>query len=361
MAEPRPRPGRRWPSAASARSAASQPNAPSATTTRTVGQQLELARRGTARRCRAPRERLVVAAARSGRPPRCTRRSSVRPSSARRLDGRSARPARVERGQQEVAGRVAGEDAAGPVAAVGRRRQARRSGSARRGRRSRARAGPSTARRGSARPSRAATRSRHSTRRGQRRQSTISAVSAASGRPVASRRPRRAYLSSSLSSRRDMTTSPMRPMTARYATWTSRLRRDAPTVSDADQVHAVVQRRQLDDDPERRRVGRRAGRTCPRTGTSAGSTSWIRSKSCHVRMNDVAAMPTAANAKPISSAAGSASIDPRRADEPEDDHHAQEPDRVQPAADERPDELAERDVAGRQRRRQDRRRTSCRS
>ena len=46
--------------------------------------------------------------------------------------------------------------------------------------------------------------------------------------------PRRAigYFSSSLSSRRDVTTSPMRPMTARYATWTSRTGEMAPTESE---------------------------------------------------------------------------------------------------------------------------------
>ena len=48
---------------------------------------------------------------------------SVRPSSARRDAGRSARPCGMERGPQEVARRVAGEDAARPVAAVGRRRE----------------------------------------------------------------------------------------------------------------------------------------------------------------------------------------------------------------------------------------------
>ena len=44
--------------------------------------------------------------------------------------------------------------------------------------------------------------------------------------------------------------------------------------------------------PENRNIGR--------------TTSWIRSKSCQVFMNDVAAMPTAPNAKPRSSAAGTA-------------------------------------------------------
>ena len=72
-------------------------------------------------------------------------------------------------------------------------------------------------------------------------------------------------------------------------------------------------------------------------------------------MNDVAAMPTAPNANPMSNAAGNARIDPRRGRQPEGEHHADEADRVQAAADERPDELAEGDVARRERRRQDRR------
>ena len=36
-------------------------------------------------------------------------------------------------------------------------------------------------------------------------------------------------------------------------------------------------------------------------------TSWMRSKSCHVRMNDVAAIPIAPNPNPMRSAAGTAS------------------------------------------------------
>ncbi len=63
-----------------------------------------------------------------------------------------------------------------------------------------------------------------------------------------------------------------------------------------------------------------SGVSCTNTRTGSGSvssgknvplnrnigriTSWIRSKSCHVRMNDVAAIPTAANAKPIRRAPG---------------------------------------------------------
>ena len=45
----------------------------------------------------------------------------------------------------------------------------------------------------------------------------------------------------------------------------------------------------------------------------------MRSKSCHVRMNDVAAIPTAPNANPTSSAAGNGEDHPRRHEQPEDD------------------------------------------
>ena len=62
--------------------------------------------------------------------------------------------------------------------------------------------------------------------------------------------------------------SPARPMTDRYATWTSGPA-DHPDRKRPDQVDALVQRRQLDD-LEQRRVARRSGRTCRRTGTSAG-------------------------------------------------------------------------------------------
>ena len=90
----------------------------------------------------------------------------------------------------------------------------------------------------------------------------------------------------------------------------------------------MPQRRQHDD--ARRIAGYAAsGKNVPLNRNNGRITSWIRSKSCHVRMNEVAAMPTAAKANPISRAPGSVSRIERRPREPEDDHHAQEADRVQ--------------------------------
>ena len=51
-------------------------------------------------------------------------------------------------------------------------------------------------------------------------------------------------------------------------------------------------------------------------------TSVTRSKSCHERMNEVAAMPTAANANAMMSAAGSASSAHHESSRPEPGEHA---------------------------------------
>ena len=77
----------------------------------------------------------------------------------------------------------------------------------------------------------------------------------------------------------------------------------------------------------------------------------MRSKSCVERMNDVAAIPTAPKANATSSAAGTARMAHGEANSPSRTMTHEEPDRIQPAADERPAELAERDVTRRQRRR----------
>ena len=109
------------------------------------------------------------------------RRAAHRRAPRTRRCSRSRRPAwtdvrlvreagAVQRGEQPVARAVAGEHAAGAVAAVGGGRQAEHVHARRRGRRSRARAGPSTPRRANAARFSRATRSRHSTSRGQRRQ-----------------------------------------------------------------------------------------------------------------------------------------------------------------------------------------------
>ena len=65
-------------------------------------------------------------------------------------------------------------------------------------------------------------------------------------------------------------------------------------------------------------------------------------------------MPTAPKANPTSSAAGNARITHGETTSPSTTMTTEEPDRVEPAADERPAELADRDVAGRQRRGEDR-------
>ena len=95
------------------------------------------------------------------------------------------------------------------------------------------------------------------------------------------------------------------------------------------QVDALVQRRQLDDHAAAPRDTSRSGRTCRRTGTAAGRRAGSGRSPASVRMNDVAAMPTAPNANPISSAAGTASTTHGEHDQPEDHHHDHEPDGVQ--------------------------------
>ena len=98
--------------------------APSATTTRRVGAtQPRLARRARARRCRARPRSACCPAARSAPP----RRSGRRPAAARRrraaLRRLRGQPDPVQRREEPVARAVAGEDPAGPVAAVRGRRQ----------------------------------------------------------------------------------------------------------------------------------------------------------------------------------------------------------------------------------------------
>ena len=143
-----------------------------------LGQQRRARGPGTARTCRAPRSSACWPAARSGPPPRCTRRTaSVRRRRTARAAGRKTR--RVERPKQEVPRGIAVKTR--PVrlppcaAGASPTSRIRASGSP----------NPGTGRpqyvssRNRATFSRA-TRSRHSTNRGQRWHSTISAVSAAS-------------------------------------------------------------------------------------------------------------------------------------------------------------------------------------
>jgi hypothetical protein len=71
-------------------------------------------------------------------------------------------------------------------------------------------------------------------------------------------------------------------------------------------------------------------------------------------MKEVAAIPTEAKAKPTSRAPREGEDHPRRDDETEHEHDDEEADSVEAAADQRPDQLADRDVARRERCRQDR-------
>ena len=214
VAEPRPRP--RVVAASPRRSPATPPPSRTrraATSTRTSREQRELP--GEERRAVvALRGEWLVRRRRAADRGRDVGVAELEPV-VRPPAGRLVRqPDRVHRREQEVAGRIAGEHAPGPVAAVRRRRQADdqdpRLGVAE----ARARAGPSTSRRGTGRPSPG--RRARATRRaaGSGGSATISAVSAAS----AARRSTAAsatYFSSSLSSRRDTTSSPAMPMSAR--------------------------------------------------------------------------------------------------------------------------------------------------
>ena len=237
----------------------SQANAPSATTPR-PDRSSSSSRTRYGRQCRAPRASAGCPAGRTGRRPRCTRRRR-RPSSTRRLRRLVRKPDGCSDAEQEVARRVAGEHAARAVAAVRRRREADDEDPRRRDRRSPAPAGPSTARRGTALTfsrrdlARATRRAAGSAGTRRSRRSGRPGPRASSGNGGSGCARRRRYLSSSLSSRRDTTTRPTRPIAARYATWNSSDRRDRPERQRADQVHALVQRRQLDDDPERLRIG----------------------------------------------------------------------------------------------------------
>ena len=169
-------------SAAIVRNADSHAIAPSATRTRTSARSAS-SRTRNGRQVRPLLGRRLVGrrrAAHGGRDVRVAECQAVASPAPNRL---IRQPDRVHRLEQEVARGVAGEDAAGPVATVGGRRQARRSGSAPRDRRSRARAGPSTSRPGTGRPSRPRrARARRPTADMPGR-STISAVRLARPRP----------------------------------------------------------------------------------------------------------------------------------------------------------------------------------
>ena len=218
---------------------------------------------GTARRCRAPRSSACWPAARSGRPPRCTCPSAS--ARRRRAGSRAGPPARASnsRAHRKSPARIAGEDPAGPVAAVRGRRQPQQQDPRIRVAEPRQRPAPV---RLVAEPrdlldgdplaplDQPRTPPARDDLAGQRRK----------GRPV------RAHLSRSLSSRRDVTASPISPITDRYATWTSRIGLIAPTVSDrmrSTPWYSGVRRTTTCSDAADRS---RSGRTSPRTGTSAG-------------------------------------------------------------------------------------------
>ena len=250
----------------SARSAASQPNWPE----RDDDPQLRAAARsrgrGTARRRRARRSSACWPAARTGRPRRCTCRSASgrRPRGARPATTPGPLGASAANRKSPDASPVKTRPVRLPPCAAGARPSSRirASGSPKPGHRpapvglvAEARdllAGDPLAPLDQPRTAPALD------------DLGVSAASAPVGHAASA-----VYFSSSRSSRRETTRSPTIPITVRYTTWISRIGADRADRQRADEVDALVERRQPDDELERRRVGRRAGRTSPRTGTSA--------------------------------------------------------------------------------------------
>ena len=128
----------------------------------------------------------------------------------------------MERREQEVARSVAGEDAAGPVAAVGGRREAQQEDP--RLRVTEARHGPA--------PVGLVAEARHLLAGDAFAPLDQARAPTARDDLVGERGDPVAHFSSSRSNRRETTASPMIPITDRYSTWTSRIGLIAPTVSE---------------------------------------------------------------------------------------------------------------------------------
>ena len=145
VAEARLGPRHPQPSARNARSAASQPYDPSATTTRTAARRVPISRSQPGRRCRAPR--WSACSAGGAHRTAAAIRVATQPLAVAGVGaggpGGEADP--VQAREQPVAGPVPGEDAPGAVAAVGGRRQPDDQHPRRRRRPSRRSDGPSTA------------------------------------------------------------------------------------------------------------------------------------------------------------------------------------------------------------------------
>ena len=183
---------------------------------------------GTARRRRARRASACWPAARSGRPPRCRCRSG---SGRRRRAGSTADP--PARPRCSAAHRKSPD--ASPVNTRPVRLPPCAAGASPSSR-IRASGSPNP---GSGRPQYGLVAEPRDLLDARRARATRPAAGSAGTRrsppdSAAQRaaRSRPLYLSSSLSSRRDVTASPTRPMTDRYATWTSRTGLIAPTVSE---------------------------------------------------------------------------------------------------------------------------------
>ena len=136
----------------------------------------------------------------------------------------------MQRRPQEVTRGIAGEDTAGPVAAVRRRRQAKDEDPRVRVAEARDRPAPVLL---VAEPRDLLPGDELAPRDQPRAAPTGDDLGGQRRQGGAVRGHVRAgYFSSSLSSRRDTTNSPANPMTSRYATWTSRIGEIAPTVRD---------------------------------------------------------------------------------------------------------------------------------
>ena len=201
-------------------------------------------RRGTARTRRAPRWSACCPVARSGRRPRCTRRVRVRPSSARRDAGRSASPARWSAAHRKSpeASPVNTRPVRLPPCAAGASptSRIRASGSPKPGT---GRAQYVSSRKRATFSS--ATSSRHATSRGHRRHSIDLGRQGGERRPIGAHR----LLEQELVEPPRRRPQPEEPHHEQVGDVEQEDRRDRPDRERPDEVHALVQRRELDDRP----------------------------------------------------------------------------------------------------------------